>query len=204
MAQTFSYDGVKPVIDPGCYVHPTAVVIGDVCIETGCYVGPGAVLRGDFGPILLEAGSNIQETCVVHSFPNVEVVVGEAGHIGHGAILHGCRVGRNAMVGMNSVVMDGVTIGENSIVGALSFLKAGAVFGANCLILGIPAKEVRQLTPAELDWKRTGTAIYQQIARDAQHKLESCEPLIQKEPNRRSVEVTEHLPLYLERLKHGD
>lgn len=105
MTQIYAYDGVVPVIDPAAFVHPAAIVTGDVIIGPACYVGPGAVLRGDFGRIVLERGSNVQETCVVHSFPNLDVVVGEEGHIGHGAVLHGCRIGRNAMVGMNAVVM---------------------------------------------------------------------------------------------------
>jgi phenylacetic acid degradation protein len=201
MAQTYSYDGIIPVFDPAAFVHPAAVVIGDVIVGPGCYVGPGAVLRGDFGRIVLEAGSNVQETCVVHSFPNLEVVVGESGHIGHGAVLHGCRIGRNAMVGMNSVIMDEAIIGENSIVGAMSFVKAGFAVPPNSLVVGSPAKVVRGLSEEEIAWKRRGTAVYQRLALEARDKLVAAAPLARIEPDRRRTRAPEYDPLILERLK---
>lgn len=122
----WSWDGIVPVIDPSAFVHPDATVIGDVIVGPGAYVGPQCVLRGDFGRIEIGAGANVQETCVVHTFPNLGVTVEASGHVGHGAVLHGCRIGRNAMVGMNAVVMDGAEVGENSIVAAMAFVKAGA------------------------------------------------------------------------------
>lgn len=204
MAQIYAYDGVIPVIDPTAFVHPAAVVIGDVIVGPACYVGPGAVLRGDFGRIVLERGSNVQETCVVHSFPNLEVVVGEEGHIGHGAVLHGCRIGPNAMVGMNAVIMDEAVIGENAIVAAMAFVKAGAVIPANSLAVGAPARVVRELTPEEIAWKRQGTAIYQRLALEAKDKLVPATPLTAPEPDRRRIRAPEYDPLILERLKLGD
>ena len=204
MAQIYAYDGVIPVIDPAAFVHPAAIVIGDVIVGPACYVGPGAVLRGDFGRIVLERGSNVQETCVVHSFPNLEVVIGEEGHIGHGAVLHGCRIGRNAMVGMNAVIMDEAVIGENAIVAAMAFVKAGAVIPANSLAVGAPARVVRELTLDEIAWKRQGTAIYQRLALEAKEKLVLAEPLSAPEPDRRRIRAPEYDPLILERLKLGD
>lgn len=204
MAQIYSYDGVIPVIDAAAFVHPAATVIGDVIIGSACYVGPGAVLRGDFGRIVLERGSNVQETCVVHSFPDLEVVVGEAGHIGHGAVLHGCRIGANAMVGMNAVIMDEAVIGENAIVAAMAFVKAGAEIPANSLAVGAPARVVRELTPEEIAWKRQGTAIYQRLALEAKEKLVEVEPLTAPEPDRRRIRAPEYDPLILERMKLGD
>jgi phenylacetic acid degradation protein len=204
MAQIYAYDGVIPVIDPAAFVHPAAIVIGDVIVGPACYVGPGAVLRGDFGRIVLERGSNVQETCVVHSFPNLEVVVGEEGHIGHGAVLHGCRIGPNAMVGMNAVIMDEAVIGENTIVAAMAFVKAGAVIPANSLAVGAPARVVRDLTPDEIAWKRQGTAIYQRLALEAKEKLVLAEPLNAPEPDRRRIRAPDYDPLILERLKLGD
>jgi len=204
MAQIYAYDGVIPVIDPAAFVHPAAIVIGDVIVGPACYVGPGAVLRGDFGRIVLERGSNVQETCVVHSFPNLEVVIGEEGHVGHGAVLHGCRIGRNAMVGMNAVIMDEAVIGENAIVAAMAFVKAGAVIPANSLAVGAPARVVRELTPDEIAWKRQGTAIYQRLALEAKEKLVLAEPLSAPEPDRRRIRAPEYDPLILERLKLGD
>ncbi|NEI73712.1 phenylacetic acid degradation protein PaaY [Rhizobium lusitanum] len=204
MAQIYAYDGVIPVIDPAAFVHPAATVIGDVIVGPACYVGPGAVLRGDFGRIVLERGSNVQETCVVHSFPNLEVVIGEAGHIGHGAVLHGCKIGANAMVGMNAVVMDEAVIGENAIVAAMAFVKAGAEIPANSLAVGSPARVIRELTQDEIAWKRQGTAIYQRLALEAKEKLVAVEPLTAPEPDRRRIRAPEYDPLILERMKLGD
>ena len=110
---------------PEAYVHPSAVLIGDVIVGAGVYVGPHASLRGDYGRLILEAGSNLQDGCIMHGYCDTDTIVHENGHIGHGAILHGCMVGRDALIGMNSVIMDGAVIGEESIVAAMSFVKAG-------------------------------------------------------------------------------
>lgn len=201
MAQTYAYDGVRPVVDPTAFVHPAAVLIGDVMVGPGCYVGPGAVLRGDFGRLVMEEGSNLQETCVVHAFPNLETVIAAEGHIGHGAVLHGCRIGRNAMVGMNAVVMDEAVIGDNSIVGALAFVKAKSEVPPNSLVLGAPAKIVRRLTDAEIDWKRRGTGVYRQLAIEAGGKMVETSPLAAPEPNRRRVTAPDYDPLFLDRLQ---
>lgn len=203
MVEVYAYDGLVPVVDPDAFVHPAAVLIGDVIVGPACYVGPGAVLRGDFGRIVLERGSNIQETCVVHSFPNVEVVVGEGGHVGHGAVLHGCRIGRNAMIGMNAVIMDEAVIGENAIVAALSFVKAGEQVPAGSLVVGTPGRVVRQLTEDEIAWKRRGTAIYQRLALEAEAKMRRVEPLRAPEPDRRRIAAPDYDPLILDRLKAG-
>lgn len=153
MNQIYAYDGIIPVIDTAAFVHPAAVVIGDVIIGAGCYVGPCAVLRGDFGRIVLEEGSNVQETCVVHSFPGRDVVIEASGHVGHGAVLHGCRIGRNALIGMNAVIMDEAVVGENSIVAAMAFVKAGTVIPPASLVVGSPAKVVRTLSDEDIAWK---------------------------------------------------
>lgn len=195
----WSWDGIRPVIDPAAFVHPDATVIGDVIVGPAVYVGPGAVLRGDFGRIVLEQGCNVQETCVVHSFPGKDVVVGEGGHIGHGAVLHGCRVGRNAMIGMNAVVMDEAEIGENAIVAAMAFVKAGAQIPAGALAVGSPARVVRMLTAAEIDWKQRGTAIYQRLALEARDRLAPTTPLDAAEPDRKRAQAPDYDPLILER-----
>jgi phenylacetic acid degradation protein len=190
----WSWDGLVPVVDPHAFVHPDAVVIGDVIIGPACYVGPGAVLRGDFGRIVMQTGSNLQETCVVHAFPGRDVVIEEAGHIGHGAVLHGCRIGRNAMVGMNAVVMDEAVVGSDSIVAALAFVKAGAVIPPRCLVVGAPAKVLRELSEDEIAWKSQGTAIYQQLALEAPQKLHPATPLTTPEPNRRRAQAPAYDP----------
>lgn len=199
MAKVFSWGGIVPVIDPAAFVHPEAVVIGDVIVGPGVYVGPCAVLRGDFGRILLHEGSNVQETCVVHSFPGKDVVVEEAGHIGHGAVLHGCHIGRNAMVGMNAVVMDEAVVGENSIVAAMAFVKAGAQIPPNSLAVGSPAKVVRELSADEIAWKRQGTGVYQQLAVEAKEKLALAVALTGMEPDRRRAEAPKYDPLVMAR-----
>jgi phenylacetic acid degradation protein len=196
----YSWDGIVPVVDLRAFVHPDAVVIGDVIIEAACYVGPGAVLRGDFGRIVMETGSNLQETCVVHTFPGRDTVIEEAGHIGHGAVLHGCRIERNAMVGMNAVVMDEAVIGEDSIVAALAFVKAGAVIPPRSLAVGNPAKILRELSGDEIAWKAKGTEIYQCLALEASQKLCPAKPLSAPEPDRRRPEAPAYDPKILSRL----
>lgn len=173
----YEFDGIVPVIDRSAYVHPTAVLIGDVIVSQRCYVGANAVLRGDFGRIVLEAGSNLQDTCVVHSFPDCDTIVEGDGHIGHGAVLHGCRIGRNAMVGMNAVIMDNVVIGEECIVAALAFVKANLHVPPRSLVAGMPGKVVRSLTRQEIEWKTAGTAIYQELARRSRAVLRAARPL---------------------------
>ena len=204
MSRIYAYDGLVPVIDPAAFVHPEAVVIGDVHIGPAVYVGPGAVLRGDFGRILLQRGSNVQETCVIHSFPDKDVVVEEAGHIGHGAVLHGCHIGRNAMIGMNAVVMDEAVIGENTIVAAMAFVKAGAQIPPGSLAVGSPAKVIRALTEDEIAWKSRGTAIYQRLALEARDKLVPAVPLTEVEPDRRRATAPAYDPLVLERARFSE
>ena len=173
----YEIDGFIPVVDPTAFVHPTAVLIGDVIVGAGCYVGPGASLRGDFGGIILEPGSNLQDNCVMHSFPGANAVVEKDGHIGHGAILHGCIVKRNALVGMNSVVMDGAVVGEESFVAAQSFVKAKFEVPPRTLVAGTPAKIIRPLTDDEIAWKTKGTGEYQELARRSLASHKPCTPL---------------------------
>ena len=183
----YAFEGIVPVVDPEAYVHPAAVLIGDVIIGPRCYVGANAVLRGDFGRLILEAGSNLQDTCVMHSFPECDTIVEQDGHIGHGAVLHGCRIGRNAMVGMNAVVMDNAVIGENSIVAALAFVKAEMQVPPGSLVAGVPGKVIRALTDKEIAWKTTGTAVYQQLAVRSRESIREVEPLTSIEVNRRRL-----------------
>src|SRR5215467_7661708 len=146
----YSIDGVTPVVDPTAYVHPSAVLIGDVIVGAHCYVGPAACLRGDFGRLDVRAGANIQDTCVLHAYPGVGTIVEEEGHIGHGAVLHGCIIKRNALVGMNAVINDGAVIGESAVVAALAFVKAQMIVPPRTLVAGVPARIMRELTKDEL------------------------------------------------------
>ncbi len=187
MAQVFAISGVTPVIDPSAFVHPTAVLIGDAIVGPGCYVGPGAVLRGDFGRIAMGPGSNVQDNCILHSYPSGDCIVEEDGHVGHGAILHGCTVGRNALVGMQAVVMDHAVLGDESIVAAMSFVRADFEVPPRTLVAGIPAKVLRELDDTDVAWKIQGTREYQELARRSLATLVPTEPLSAVEPDRPRV-----------------
>ena len=180
----YSLEGFTPVVHPGAFVHETAVLIGDVLIGADCYIGPHASLRGDFGRIIVEQGANVQDTCVMHSFPGKDCIVERDGHIGHGAVLHGCRIGRNAMVGMNAVVMDDVVIGDSSIVGATAFVSANFVCAPRSLVVGVPAKVKRELSDKEVEWKSQGTLEYQELARRCLATLSETEALTEVEAER--------------------
>ncbi len=165
MANCFAIEDLVPVIDATAYVHPTAVLIGDVIVGPRCYVGPAASLRGDFGRITLRDGANVQDTCVIHGFPDTDTVIEIDGHIGHGAVIHGAHIGRNVMVGMNAVVMDRSEIGESAIIGAMAFVREGTIVPPRSLALGIPARVVRELTDQEIAWKRSGSAAWRASGR---------------------------------------
>ncbi|HXH04429.1 MAG TPA: phenylacetic acid degradation protein PaaY [Candidatus Competibacteraceae bacterium] len=192
----YEIDGIRPVVDPTAYVHPSAVLIGDVVVGPRCYVGPCASLRGDFGRLILEEGANVQDTCVMHGFPDTDTVIEVDGHIGHGAVLHGCRVGRNAMVGMNAVVMDGAVIGEASIIAAMSFVKAGLIVPPRSLVVGSPGKVIRALTDEEIAWKSEGTRTYHTLAVRSLKSMREVEPLTRFDPNRPRLAVASPAPLY--------
>ena len=193
--KVYAIDGIVPVVDPSAYVHPSAVLIGDVILGPDCYVGPCASLRGDFGRLILERGSNLQDTCVMHGFPGTDTVVEEDGHVGHGAVLHGCRVGRNALIGMNAVIMDNAVIGESSIVAASAFVKAGMEIPPRVLVAGMPAKVIRALSDEEVRWKSEGTATYQDLARRSLATMEETVPLRAVEPGRKRIHMPEVVPL---------
>src|SRR5688500_13438433 len=191
----YAIDGVTPVVDPTAFVHPSAVLIGDVYVGPGCYVGPCASLRGDFGHIEMHAGSNVQDGCVMHGFPGTGTIVAEDGHIGHGAVLHGCRIERNALVGMNAVVHDNDMAGEWAIVAAMAFVKAGMIVPARTSAAGVPAKVLRDLTETELAWKIEGTRSYQDLTRRSLSTMQAVTPLDRLEPGRKRLDLPELLPL---------
>jgi len=186
----YSIEGVVPVVDPSAYVHPTAVLIGDVIVGPRCYVGPNACLRGDFGRIVLHAGANVQDTCVMHGFPLQDTVVEENGHVGHGAVLHGCIVRRDALVGMNAVVMDEAEIGAQSFVAACAFVPAGMKVPPRSLAAGLPAKVKRELSDEEIAWKREGTLTYQDLSQRCLDSLREVAPLAAVEDERPRVRST--------------
>ncbi len=187
----YEIDGIRPVVHPTAYLHPTAVLIGDVHVGAGCYIGPACSLRGDFGRLVVEDGANIQDTCVMHGFPGTDTVVEVDGHIGHGAILHGCRIGRNAMVGMNAVVMDNAQIGESAMVAASAFVKAGMEIPPRVLVAGVPARIVRELGEQEMQWKIEGTRTYQELTVRSLTTMREVAPLTKTEAGRKRITFPE-------------
>ncbi|MEO8567686.1 MAG: transferase hexapeptide repeat family protein [Ginsengibacter sp.] len=173
----YEYKGMKPVVDESSFVHPLAAVTGNVVIGRNVYIGPGAAIRGDFGKIIIEDGCNVQENCTIHMFPGVTVLLKENAHIGHGAVIHGSTIGRNCLIGMNAVIMDNVHLGDECIVGALSFIKADEKIPARSVVVGNPAKIIKQVSDDMIEWKTEGTKIYQQLAVDMQNDWRLCEPL---------------------------
>lgn len=173
-----------PVVHETSFVHPNAVVTGNVIIGKHCYIGPGAALRGDWGAIILEDGCNVQENCTVHMFPGVTVLLKEGAHIGHGAVIHGATIGRNCLVGMNSVIMDDVELGDESIVGALSFIREGEKIEPRSLMAGNPAKKIKDVSDEMIGWKTKGTELYRQLPGEMLAQWEICEPLREVPENR--------------------
>jgi phenylacetic acid degradation protein len=195
----YALDGLVPVVDPTAFVHPQASLIGDVIVAAGCYVGPGASLRGDFGRIIVQQGANVQDGCILHSFPARDTLLEADAHVGHGAVLHGCTVRRAALIGIGAIVMDDVVVEEEAFVGAASFVRSGFVVPRRTLVMGIPARVVRNLSAEELVWKAAGTREYQELARRCLASLQPCEPLSAPEPDRPRFGATEVVPLHVER-----
>ncbi|MFN3196180.1 MAG: transferase hexapeptide repeat family protein [Chlorobiota bacterium] len=177
MANIFEFDGYKPVIDESAYVHPNATVTGNVVIGKDVYIGPGAAIRGDWGGIIIKDGCNVQENCTIHMFPGVTVVLEESAHIGHGAIIHGAHIGENSLIGMNAVIMDNAIVGKGCVVGALCFVPAEMNIPDRKVVVGNPAKIVKDVSDDMLRWKTEGTKLYQQLPSDLRETLKPCEPL---------------------------
>lgn len=180
----YEFQGYKPVIHPSSFIHPQAAVTGNVIIGKNVYVGPGAAIRGDWGQIIIEDGCNIQENCTIHMFPGTTVILKESAHIGHGAIVHGAVVGKNVLVGMNAVLMDDVEVGDGCIIGSLAFVPAEMKIPARKIVVGNPAKIIKDVSDEMLEWKTAGTKLYQQLPTELYATLKECEPLREIEPNR--------------------
>lgn len=180
----YEFDGFKPVVHETAFVHPQAVITGNVIIGPKVYIGPGAAVRGDWGQIVIEGGCNVQENCTLHMFPGITMTLHESAHIGHGAIVHGANIGSNSLVGMNAVIMDQVNIGAECIIGALTFIKAGTDIPKRSLVAGNPGKIIKQVSDEMIRWKTEGTKLYQQLPADCYASLKPCEPLREIEPNR--------------------
>lgn len=173
----YEFNGMRPVAHPSSLVHPLAAVTGNVIIGKDVYIGPGAALRGDWGKIIIEDGCNVQESCTLHMFPGVTVLLQEGAHIGHGAIIHGATIGRNCLIGMNAVIMDNVILEEECIVGALAFIKAGEKIPRRSLVVGNPHKIIREVNDEMMQWKTEGTKLYRQLPAEMKQGWKECEPL---------------------------
>ncbi len=180
----YSFKGHIPVVHKSSFVHPLAAVTGNVIIGKDCYIGPGAAIRGDWGEIILEDGVNVQENCTIHMFPGKTIVLKEGAHVGHGAIIHGANLGRNCLIGMNAVLMDDVKIGDECIVGAMAFVKGETIIPNRKLVVGNPAKVIRDISDEMMEWKTAGTKLYQQLPVDCHESLRAVEPLREIPENR--------------------
>lgn len=203
MPKVYAIDGLTPVVDPSAFVHPSAVLIGDVIVGARAYIGPCACLRGDFGRIVVEAGANVQDACLLHGFPGKDTVVGAEATVGHGAVLHGCVVRRGALVGMNCVVNDNAEVGEDAMVAALAFVRAEACIPARSLAAGITARVLRTLTDEEVRWKGDNMRLYQKLGERSRASLREVEALTQAEPNRRRLDIPGSFPLSELKKRHG-
>lgn len=186
MANIFEFDGFIPVVHQSAYIHPNATVTGNVIIGKDVYIGPGAAIRGDWGEIIIEDGCNVQENCTIHMFPGITVTLKESAHIGHGAIIHGANIGRNTLVGMNAVVMDNVEVGDECVIGALCFVPADMKIPNRSVVVGNPAKIVKEVSDKMLDWKTEGTKLYQSLPAELYRTLKAVEPLREIPKDRKS------------------
>ena len=184
----YSFNGFIPVIKESSFIHPKASVTGNVIIGENVYIGPNAAIRGDWGKVIIEDGCNVQENCTIHMFPGTTVLLKKGAHIGHGAIIHGGIIGENCLIGMNSVIMDNAVIEDECIVGALSFVAAKSVFSKRSLIVGNPAKKIKEVSDEMISWKTKGTSLYQTLPKECKETLIECQPLREPEENRPTQE----------------
>ncbi|REJ85206.1 MAG: transferase hexapeptide repeat family protein [Bacteroidetes bacterium] len=173
----YSFEGYTPVVHESAFVHPLAAVTGNVIIGENVYIGPGAAIRGDWGEIIIQNGCNVQENCTIHMFPGITVILHEGAHVGHGAIIHGATLGKNVLIGMNAVIMDNVHVGDHSIVGALAFVPEGMKIPERKIVVGNPAKIIKDASDEIIAWKTEGTELYQKLPSQLHDSLKECEPL---------------------------
>jgi phenylacetic acid degradation protein len=190
MSNIFEFEGYRPVIHETAFIHPRATVVGNVTIGRDVYIAPGAVIRGDWGEIVIEDGCNVQENCTIHVPQQVTVYLRESAHIGHGAIIHGATIGRNVLIGMNAVIMDFVEVGEESIVGALCLVPRGMKIPPRKMVVGNPARIMKDVSDERIALKAQGTKLYQALPGRLHRSLKPCEPL-REAPKKRVTEATD-------------
>jgi len=187
----YEFKGLRPYVHESAFVHPQANVTGLVEIYEDVYIGPGAVIRGDWGKVIIKAGANVQENCVIHMFPGTTVIIEEGAHLGHGCIVHGGKIGKNALIGMNAVIMDDAVVGDDSLVGALSFVKAEMQIPNRKVVAGNPAKILKDVTDEMLTWKTNGTALYQKLPLECHEELKETTSL-KKPSNQKSIDFSDY------------
>ena len=180
----YAIDDLIPVVDPTAFIHPTAVLIGDVIIGAECYIGASAVLRGDFGRIAVHSGSNVQDGCVLHSIIDYDCIVEQDCVVGHGAVLHACRIGRGSLVGMQAVVLDFAEIGESSLISAAAFVRAAFQCPPMSFVAGNPAVVRRVIEEREIGPLREAAGIYRELARRCLLSHRETTPLAAEQENR--------------------
>jgi len=181
---TYAFQEIIPVLDPTSYVHPLASLIGDVIVGPGCFIAPGASLRGDFGRIIVEGDSSIQDNSTIHTSSGNDTVIGRGATIGHGAVVHGCTIGANTLIGINAVILDGAVIGPENLVAAMSLVKSDTVTPARSLVVGNPARVIREFAAEQVTWRNDGRGEYQRLAREALTDLTETTPLQAPESDR--------------------
>lgn len=167
MADIRSYQAMKPVLKENVYADPASTIIGDVILEANVNIWPNVVLRGDQGRIHIGERSNIQDGTIAHATGGVSnVTIGSDCTVGHRVLLHGCTVEDECLIGMGAILLDNCVIGKGSIVGAGALVTSGCVFAPGKLILGAPAKAVRELKDGELTrWILHGRDEYLKLAK---------------------------------------
>ena len=185
----YEFNNIIPTIHPSSFIHEQANVTGNVEIGKNVYVGPGAVLRGDWGKIIIEDGSNVQENCVIHMFPGTTVHIKKGAHLGHGCIIHGAIIGENSLIGMNSVIMDDAVIGNECIVGALTLVKSEISVPNRKIIIGNPGKIIKDVSDEMIKWKSEGTKLYQKLPSDCVNSLKECIPNTKKKASKNQDHV---------------
>jgi carbonic anhydrase/acetyltransferase-like protein (isoleucine patch superfamily) len=158
-----TFKNIIPNIDKDTYLAPGSQIIGMVTIGKGSSVWHNAVLRGDMNSITIGENTNIQDNSVVHVDSDHPTVLGDNVTVGHGAIVHGCKIGNNVLIGMNATVLDGAEIGDGSIIGANALVSQGKIFPPKSLILGVPAKAVKELSDEEVEGLKAHAEKYKKL-----------------------------------------
>ncbi|MCL5266192.1 MAG: gamma carbonic anhydrase family protein [Chloroflexi bacterium] len=172
----YEFEGKRPAIGARSFVHPEAVMIGDVVIGEGCYIAAGAVLRGDWCRIRVGNRCNIQDNCVIHAAPDREAVLGDNCHIGHGAIVHEALLGNHVLVGMGAVVQDGARVGDDAIVGAGCVILVGKEIPPRKVVVGVPGEVVGDVSEERAKASWAGTQLYQALPSRYQKAFREIKP----------------------------